>query len=233
MREETPGTSHDAVPTIVLASASPRRREFLARLGLAHVARAAEIDETPFPDEAPTALAARLAREKALLVAGAYEDEVPIVVIGADTVVAQGNELLGKPVDAADATAMLRQLRGTLHQVHSAICVVERASNRLHETVNSTTVWMRDYDDDEIADYVASGDPMDKAGAYAIQHPEFAPVRKLAGCLSGVIGLPLGDLRDLLDRAGVRLQPVVDVCEEQVGFRCCRRKIDLMNEEPA
>lgn len=118
---------------------------------------------------------------------------------------------------------MLTALRGRSHDVHSGVSVFDVATNRQLTCVNTTHVSMRAYTDAEIAAYVASGDPFDKAGGYAIQHREFAPVASLDGCISGVIGLPLGDLCDLLREFGVNC-PVSAwaVCQPHTEFRCCR-----------
>lgn len=214
------------MPHLILASQSPRRQQFLRDLGLVFVIMAADIDETPRPGETPVALARRLAEEKARAVAGSLPaDAPPALIIAADTVVAVGDRVLGKPADAADATAMLARLRGRSHRVHSGVSVLSTADGRQSTRVNSTRVTMRAYTDAEIAAYVASGDPLDKAGAYAIQHPAFAPVARLEGCLSGVMGLPLGDLRDLLATFGVEIdRPLAPVCEQYSDrFGCCLR----------
>lgn len=209
-------------PVVILASSSPRRYDFLARLGVPFTAQAANVDETPLPGEEPVALAIRLALSKANKVAQDHAAQPGTMVIGADTVVALDGALLGKPVDDTEAVAMLRQLRGKPHEVHSAVCLV-RPGAEARTAVSTTTVWMRDYSDAEIAAYVATGDPLDKAGAYAIQHPEFLPVARIEGCLSSVVGLPLGELHDLLAQAGVRTADVVTVCEAHTYFACCRR----------
>jgi septum formation protein len=210
---------------LVLASTSPRRQAFLRELGLTFTVIPADIDETPLDGEAPVALAHRLASSKAQAVAGRVNPGEPAVIVAADTVVALGKVLLGKPEDAADATRMLVMLRNRAHEVHSAVSVLDMASGLIETKVNNTTVWMRDYSDADIAAYVESGDPLDKAGAYAIQHPTFAPAQRISGCLSGVVGLPLGDLRELLARSGVPLVGnVVCVCEAQTHFTCCQRK---------
>jgi septum formation protein len=209
---------------LILASASPRRQQFLRDLGLTFTVVVADIDETPRPQEAPIDLARRLAASKAQAVAARLSPSAqPRLIIAADTVVALGELQLGKPADAADATAMLRQLRDRVHQVHSGISVLATSSGQQRTVVNTTDVRMRAYTDAEIAAYVATGDPMDKAGAYAIQHREFAPVQALTGCISGVIGLPLADLRDLLAGFGVTLpHSVVDACQPHTAFRCCQ-----------
>jgi septum formation protein len=212
------------VPRLILASQSPRRQQFLRELGLTFDILVAGIDETPRPGEMPVILARRLAEEKAQAVAGSLSaDAPPALIIAADTVVALDAQLLGKPASAAEATAMLASLRGRPHSVHSGVSVLSIQEGRQSTRVNSTRVTMRAYTDAEIAAYVASGDPLDKAGAYAIQHPVFAPVARLEGCLSGVMGLPLGDLRDLLAEFGVEIgRPLAPVCEQYSDrFRCC------------
>jgi MAF protein len=214
----------NAVP-LILASASPRRQAFLRELGLSFRVVPADINETPQPGEAPTVLAARLAGSKAKAVAGKLQGQgEAVVVIAADTVVALGRTLLGKPEDNADAQRMLLLLRDRAHEVHSAVSVLDMRSQRQETVVNTTTVWMRNYSDAEIDRYIESGDPMDKAGAYAIQHPTFDPAQRINGCLSGVMGLPLGALRDLLAQADIGLpRDVVEVCESQTHFPCCQR----------
>lgn len=209
-------------PQIVLASASPRRQAFLTDLGLDFVTAPADVDETPLPGEHPVALAARLAEQKAQAVAQRLPPGPRRVIVAADTVVALGDLLLGKPVDGAEARYMLDLLRDGPHQVHSAVSVLDTAGGVTRTHVDSTTVVMRAYSDAEIDAYIATGDPLDKAGAYAIQHGEFAPAAGVVGCLSGVMGLPLGVLADLLAEVGVDLPPVASVCERQTVFPCCR-----------
>ncbi len=211
---------------LILASQSPRRQQFLRDLDLTFVIMAADIDETPRAGETPVILARRLAEEKARAVAGTLPaDGPPALIIAADTVVALGDRLLGKPASADEAAAMLARLRGAQHSVHSGVSVLSTGDGRQSTRVNSTWVTMRAYTDAEIAAYVASGDPLDKAGAYAIQHPAFAPVARLEGCLSGVMGLPLGDLRDLLAAFGVEIgRPLAPICEQHSDrFGCCQR----------
>ena len=208
---------------LVLASSSPRRQAFLRELGLHFTVLPADIDETPLPDEEPIALAARLASSKAATVAASVA--AGAVVIAADTVVALGKELLGKPEDDADATRMLLVLRDKAHEVHSAVSVLDASTGFMETVVSTTEVWMRDYSDDDVARYVETGDPLDKAGAYAIQHPTFKPASSIRGCLSGVVGLPLEDMRALLARAGVEVpRDIVAVCEQQTHFPCCQRQ---------
>lgn len=223
----------NAAIEIILASGSPRRQQFLQQLGLPHRIVVADIDETPLPQEQPIALAHRLAEAKASAVAARLQQEprntqstpTQQVIIAADTVVALGDQLLGKPADGVEATAMLETLRDQTHHVHSSVCVWTLPSNKHATRVNSTAAQMRDYTDTEIAAYVATGDPLDKAGAYAIQHPDFAPVCALRGCISGVIGLPLGDLHELLARMDVdTTADLVPICESHTQFACCQRQ---------
>lgn len=188
---------------LILASASPRRQELLARLGLPFEVRTAAVDETPQAGEAPEALVRRLSRDKARAVAGQVAPGP--IVIAADTAVVlrNGGEVLGKPTDPAEATAMLRRLRGRTHTVLTAIALIDTARALLLTGLARTAVTMRDYSDEEIAAYIAAGDPFDKAGAYAIQHPGFHPVASLKGSYTNVVGLPLPHLVRALKRLGL------------------------------
>lgn len=198
--------SVDRRPRLVLASGSPRRRELLSRLGVAFEVRAADIDETPRAGESPEALARRLALAKARAAARPGE-----VALGADTDVAVDGEILGKPADAADARRMLRRLSGRAHQVWSGVALVEVAADGrpLREAVAATRsdVRFRELGDDEIAAYAASGEPLDRAGAYAIQGGAAPFVAALEGDLSNVVGLPLAATRVLLTRFGFSPRP--------------------------
>jgi septum formation protein len=220
---------------IILASASPRRIEFFELLGLPFSAHPAHVDETPRPGESPDVLVARLSATKAAAVAQAllgaelgYDAELDLgqergLVVGADTVVVLGDEVLGKPSDAAHAKQMLQRLRGRAHTVYSGVTIVEISSGRTAIHLNTTTVWMREYSEAEVDQYVASGDPMDKAGAYAIQHTVFRPVGRIEGCYSSVMGLPLGALADGLAHFGVKFpEEVATVCRARTGYPCCR-----------
>jgi septum formation protein len=220
---------------IILASTSPRRRELLGLLGLPFTVRAVDVDETSRPGEQPDVLVARLSATKAAAAAQALlrsaaegegeasQDLNNSLVLAADTVVALEGEILGKPDDASHARQMLRRLRARSHTVHSGVAVVEVSTGRTAIHLNVTTVWMRDYSDAEIDAYVATGDPLDKAGAYAIQHVGFRPVMRIEGCYSGVMGLPLGAVAEGLAHFGAR--PPVDlaqVCQERTGHACCQ-----------
>jgi MAF protein len=203
---------------LILASQSPRRRALLAALGLSFVVDAAAVDETPQRDETPGDLVCRLGRVKALAVA---ERHPGAVVLAADTVVALDGALLGKPADPDEAWVMLRALRGRTHQVYTAVTVAKAGGVR--SRLSTCHVTMRPYSDAEIAAYVASGDPLDKAGAYAIQHPLFAPVAGWEGCYSAIMGLPLGVAADLLREAGLAVSVDVATTCERIGGKCCLR----------
>jgi len=170
---------------IVLASASPRRRELLTAAGFAVTAQPAEVDETPLPGELPAAYVARLARAKAFAVAARAED----MVLGADTTVVVEGDILGKPANDAEAGAMLRRLSGRGHQVLTGVCL--RRGERCLAGVETTEVWFDPLSEAEIAAYVASGEPRDKAGAYAIQGRAARFIPRINGSYSNVVGLPL------------------------------------------
>ncbi len=222
-------------PRIILASNSPRRQQFFHDLGIPFLAESADIDESPAPNESPTEMVARLALAKTLTVARRYTveaaktDSAPpddILVIGADTVVAIDEDVLGKPVSAGEAHSMLIRLRGRPHQVHTALAIALVAGGQLkrrRSLINTTTVTMRAYTDDEVAAYIATGDPMDKAGAYAIQHPQFRPVQSLSGCPAGVMGLPAADLLHLLLTFNIRPnRSPLQICPALTGRQCCQ-----------
>ena len=205
--------------TILLASGSPRRRELLALAGLPFEVTKAEIDETPRPGESAAAYTVRLSQEKARTVLVSAPDHA--LVLAADTTVADGDLILGKPADPGEARAMLRRLRGRTHQVYTALTLIDTATGHTVTEVAATDVPMRDYSDDEIEAYIASGDPFDKAGAYAIQHAGFHPVAALHGCYSNVMGLPLCHLVRALRAFGVG--PGADValrCQQHQGYDC-------------
>ncbi len=177
------------------------------------------VDETQRPGEAPGDYVLRLAEDKAR--AAALHATPGEIVVAADTTVVDGDSLLGKPADAAEATAMLKQLRGRKHQVYTGIAMLESSSGRLLKDLCVTNVPMREYSDAEIARYVESGDPLDKAGAYAIQHEEFHPVARLSGCYASVMGLPLCHLLRLLEQLGLPLDPNVPAgCQKYLNYPC-------------
>lgn len=183
---------------IVLASGSPRRTQLLALLGIAHEVDAAHgVDETPLPNEDPEALARRLATAKAAAVAARHPDRP---VLAADTVVVLGRDMLGKPEDAAEAERMLARLAGREHTVVTAVALAW--NGRVDDRVDRTRVRFRPLGAAFIEAYVATGEPMDKAGAYGLQGYGAALVERIEGDCFGVIGLPLRLVLELLDAAG-------------------------------
>ena len=209
---------------ITLASNSPRRKELLTLLGLPFRACPAEIDESVLPGESPRAYVLRLAEGKARAVAargGAAQVPTDSLVIAADTTVADGSNILGKPEDEQQAMEMLTRLRGHLHQVYTAVAVLRAADGMLLLDTCATDVPMREYSQAEIATYVATGDPLDKAGAYAIQHDGFRPVEHLEGCYANVVGLPLCHLTRLLRKLNVEPQENVPAaCQAALKYEC-------------
>ncbi len=202
---------------ILLASNSPRRRELMALGNWSLTVAAFPVDESERADERPAEYVLRLAEEKAraALPHAASAD----LIVAADTTVADGSLLLGKPRDAAEAVAMLKQLRGRTHQVYTGIAVLDVATGRLVKDVCVTDVPMRLYTDAEIERYVATGDPLDKAGAYAIQHPEVHPVADLHGCFASVMGLPLCHLLRLFQQLGIAYDPNVPArCQAHLNY---------------
>ncbi len=193
--------SPDMMPIhFILASGSPRRRELLALLNYPFEIVVSGADEDAHLDAEPAAYVAHTARAKAIAVAGRLSSD-PItrrLVIAADTTVALDGAILGKPGTPDEARAMLARLRGRDHYVHTAVCLVDVAAGRELNAVHSATVTMRNYTPAEVEAYIATGDPFDKAGAYAIQHADFRPVSGLRGCYPGVVGLPLCDLISML-----------------------------------
>jgi septum formation protein len=204
--------SHDSVSpspgkpvrTIILASASPRRQELVRELGVPVELRPVDLPETPLPGESPSATASRLALLKAEAAAARGGDGL---VIGGDTIVVDGSDILGKPADPADAVAILRRLRDRAHQVITGVAVIDLATGNRDVRGVETDVWRRDYSDTEIAAYVASGAPLDKAGAYGIQDSPFLPVREIDGCYLCVVGLPLCAVARAIQSLGYALPP--------------------------
>lgn len=213
--------------SLILASASPRRRELLGLLGLPFEVRVAGIDETPEDGEAAEAYVRRVAREKAEAVFNLLSPvSLPEIgdgrlVIAADTEVVIDGQILGKPRDAAEARAMLAKLRGRTHQVLSAITIIDPGSGKRGEALCCSRVPMRNYSDAELAAYAESGDPLDKAGGYAIQHEEFHPVENFNHCYASVMGLPLCHLARALRAFGI--EPKADVpttCQHFNHYQC-------------
>lgn len=204
---------------MVLASNSPRRRELLAFGNWSFRVFVSDVDESELPDETPGDYVLRLAEAKAR-VAG-KEAGLEQVIVAADTTVVDGGEILGKPEDAAAAVEMLKRLRGHKHQVYTGLAVFKVNNGQLSKDLCVTDVPMRDYNDAEIEAYVATKDPLDKAGAYAIQHTGFHPVAGLRGCFASVMGLPLCHLIRTLERLGI--SPDMNIpsnCQTHLAYQC-------------
>ena len=184
---------------LLLASTSPRRRELLAQLGLPFRVIPSNAPEEPLPGESPAEMTQRLSQDKARAVAAGLTTGY---VIGADSTVVLDGQAMGKPADAADARQMLRALRGRRHQVTTGLTVIDAATGRSLTDGLTGEVQMRDFSDAEMETSIASGMPMDKAGAYAIQDKEFCPAQLLAGCYTNVVGLPLCRLTAILRELG-------------------------------
>ncbi len=185
-------------PSILLASASPRRRELLAQIGVRCEVRPADVDETLRPGETPASYVGRVAAAKAEAVWALAAGEV---VLAADTTVVLGTELFGKPGDQTEGLRMLRALSGRTHEVLTAVVV--RSGDGLAAALSVSEVTMRALNEDECQRYWASGEPLGKAGGYAIQGLAATFITRLAGSYSGVMGLPLAETASLLEGAGV------------------------------
>ena len=192
-------------PTLILASASPRRRELLAQAGYLFEVQASSVDESRRSGEDAIRFATRLAREKAEHVAAQRPSSAhPTLILGADTVVVCDGEILGKPADAADARRMLLLLSGRTHSVVTGVAVVGRPQV-VEVAAEVTQVTVRTLSLQAIADYVATGEPMDKAGAYAIQGYAARWIPRISGCYFNVVGLPLALVASLLEGVEPRL----------------------------
>ena len=196
---ENPVAWHRSSQPLVLASTSPRRQELMTSLGLTFDVEAPATDETPEPGEAPEELVERLALAKARSVAASRREGL---AVGADSVVVMDGLTLGKPETAAQAREMLLGLRGKAHQVISGVAVVDASTGRSLSTRSVTLVTLREYADQEMDAYIATGEPMDKAGAYGVQDATFRPASRVEGCYPNVVGLPLCSLSSLLTRMG-------------------------------
>jgi len=204
---------------LILASTSPRRRQLLALGNWAFDVRAADIDESPLAGEAPKEYVLRLAQAKALAIKDkVYEENI---IIGSDTTVVDGDSMLGKPVNQEEAERMLKQLRGRTHQVYTGIALYRVKDKSMLTDLSITDVPMRNYSDEEIKAYIKTGDPLDKAGAYAIQHPDFNPVHSMQGCYASVMGLPLCHLLRTLQK--FEIFPNADLplaCQSLLNYQC-------------
>lgn len=215
-------------PRLILASNSPRRRQLLALTGLPFIVSAADVDESTRSNESPAEYVLRLAEIKAL----AVKADADQIVLAADTTVVDEQAILGKPENDAEATAMLRRLRGHAHQVYTGIALLRKSDGLLLKDLCVTDVPMRDYSEEEIRDYVATGDPLDKAGAYAIQHPEFQPVTRMDGCFASVMGLPVCHV--ILQMREMDIKAQTDFfasCEAMLEYRRCPVSHAILNGE--
>lgn len=187
---------------LVLASASPRRRDLLRRAGVRFEVRPPDIPEELDAGETPGAFALRLARDKARAVAERLGGDGSRWVLGADTIVVMGDDVLGKPRDEAHAAELLGRLLGRSHRVLTAVAVLEAGTGRVRDALVESQVRMREASAEEVRDYVATGEPLDKAGAYALQGQGRRFVTQVSGSETNVIGLPLEETLALLREAG-------------------------------
>jgi septum formation protein len=198
---------------LILASASPRRRELLTQAGFSFQVESIPVAEDPRPGEDPIHLVKRLAREKAQAVfathAHRHATEDSLLVLGADTVVVCDHEILGKPADNADAARMLRLLAGRTHQVITGVCLISSLGPQPNVAIaaETTHVTMLTLSEEEILAYVATGEPMDKAGAYAIQGHASRWIPRIVGCYFNVVGLPLALVNTMIESAHHKLAP--------------------------
>lgn len=206
---------------IILASASPRRRELLAAMGVKFIVMPANVNEDPLPNETPLETQHRITREKAQSAIQNPASKIEnATIIACDTTVLLAGEMLNKPADADEARSMLCRLRGRAHSVQSAIVI--RSGDKESVDIVTSQVFMRDYSDAEIEAYIATGDPLDKAGGYAVQHPQFSPVQEIRGCPLNVIGLALCHVRARL----TQLPASEPVCAVWFGKPCPTRLDD-------
>ena len=213
---------------LILASGSPRRRALIQLLNYPAQVVVSNVDEEAIMIADPAAYVLETARQKAAAVADMLtensffdSDTEKRILVAADTTVALDDEILGKPADAAAASDMLRRQRNRHHLVHTATVAIDLDSGRHIDGVNSTVVTMRAYTDKEIEAYIATGDPFDKAGAYAIQHQTFSPVAAVEGCYLTVVGLSICHLTLLLAELGISPEVKTDALwEAHQGFDC-------------
>ena len=200
MSDSSSGT--DVLLPLVLASGSPRRRELLAAAGVAHEVRPADIPEPVLPGESPEHMTLRLAREKAAAVAERLGPVPPRRVLGADTTVVLDGEIIGQPVDVQDALRLLMRLCGRSHVVVTAVAIVDTGTGAVCSRVVESRVEMRTASEDELRAYVATGEPLDKAGGYAIQGQGASLVSGFTGSRTNIIGLPIEETLELLVESG-------------------------------
>jgi len=202
---------------LILASNSPRRHQLLSLTNWVFTVLTADVDEREHENESPSDYVLRLAETKAR----AVKANTNQMVLAADTTVVEGSDILGKPRDNAEAIAMLTRLRGRTHQVFTGIALLRVSDGRLLTDLCVTDVPMRNYSNEEIHAYIATGDPLDKAGAYAIQHPGFHPVARMDGCYASVMGLPLCHVTRLMRHMNIDLQTDVPLnCQKLLEYDC-------------
>jgi septum formation protein len=219
--------------TLLLASNSPRRRQLLAMGNWNFTAAVSDVDETQLTGESPKDYVLRLAQAKALAVTEKALDR-DLVIIGSDTTVVDADTILGKPRDEDDAAQMLRQLRGHTHQVYTGVAFHRIRDGKTLTELCVTDVPMRPYSDDEITAYIQTGDPLDKAGAYAIQHPGFQPVESMSGCYASVMGLPMCHVVRALQTLEVPpLANVPTACRKLLNYECPVSGAILRGEFPS
>ena len=204
-------------PMLILASNSPRRRQLLALADWMFHIVVADVDESQRLNELPADYVLRLAETKARAIT-AHADQI---ILAADTTVVDGSDILGKPNDNVEAFAMLTRLRGRTHQVYTGVALLRLSDGLLLKELSVTDVPMRDYSDEEIHAYIQTGDPLDKAGAYAIQHPRFHPVADMSGCYASVMGLPMCHVVRMLRKMDVPPHADVPVkCQTLLEYHC-------------
>jgi septum formation protein len=204
---------------LILASNSPRRRELLSLTGLAFEIFPVMIDETPRNNELPESYVMRISEEKA--VAAAEKSKKNGILISADTIVVDQGRIIGKPQDENHARQILHGLRDHSHVVHTALIVYNLSTTGMEKDLCSSRVPMRNYSDDEIDDYISSGDPMDKAGAYAVQHAGFHPVVNFKGCFASVMGFPLCHLARTFRRMNISISSeIASICQKHLNYAC-------------
>ena len=225
--------------SLLLASQSPRRRELLSFIGIPFDVASADVDESLYPDESPKNYVLRLAEAKARALASPHPNlppqsegrsSLPLrgraerggkIIIGSDTAVVDDGETLGKPRDKREAESMLRQLRGRTHQVYTGIVIYDKTSDTVFFELCISDVPMRDYSDAEMDAYIQTDDPMDKAGGYAIQNGDFAPVEHFDGCFASVMGFPLCHLARSLKKAGINVSAdLPQACRSSLEYEC-------------
>jgi septum formation protein len=209
---------------LILASNSPRRKELLSLTGLSYIILPVQVDETPIPGEEPNACVLRLAKLKtkaAQQLADSLGFPAGQLILAADTIVVNMNSIYGKPVDDQDARRMLMELRGHTHVVMTAISITGVRETKQSTVLCETEVPMRKYSELEVDEYIKTGDPLDKAGAYAIQHDGFHPVESMSGCYASVMGLPLCHLVRELESFQVYLEEDIPVsCQAKIKYQC-------------